>query len=229
MIVALALAIAVASPAPTPPPNLKALVVQELRVPGRYHLKPSAETVPEPSKPWWDRLLTWLQDRVADIWRAAFGRARLGRGGAVAIGDLLMAVAALLVVVAAFRLAGEMRFTRDRRARSVESLDAASSAPELDRAACDRAARGDYVAASRLLFGATVASLDLAGIVRGHRSTTVGELRRELRARDRRLAPPFDDVAAAFVTGTYAEQPVDTAQWERARDAYRLIANQPPS
>lgn len=202
----------------TPPANLRALAARELA--SGYRLAPpQAAAVPAADKPWWMRLWTWLSNRLTQLWRAAFGSARLGRRGAIAIGDLLIAVAIGLIVVVAWRLLRVFAFERSR-GESLELLAPPPDARALYDAACDRARQKDYAAASRLLFAAMVASPALLGAAIEDRSATVGELRRLLRQRDRTLLPPFDTVSAAFVTSAYAELPVDATQWEGARAGY---------
>ncbi|HEY1656059.1 MAG TPA: hypothetical protein VGF86_13195 [Candidatus Tumulicola sp.] len=202
---------------PTPPAGLRALAVRELAK--GYRLAAPKGPLPQAGRPWWRQLWTWLSDRWAQIWRAAFGNARLGRRGAVAIGDLLLAAAIGLVLFAAWRLLRGFAFERSRAA-SLESLAPVPDARAVYARACDRARQGDYAAASRLLFAATVAVLTLRGVVVEDRSATVGDLRRALRRQYRALVPPFDAVSGAFVTSAYAEEPIDAGQWEGARLGY---------
>jgi hypothetical protein len=88
-----------------------------------------------------------------------------------------------------------------------------------------RCGGGEYGTAALLLFGATVALLDGRGAVAASRSATVGDLRRELRARDAPLVAAFDAVAAPFVEKAYAERRVDEPQWHRARDAFVVLSH----
>jgi hypothetical protein len=202
-----------------PPANLQRLVQDELGVPGRYRLG----TAPPPAKPeksWWERALQWIVDRVGELWRRTVLRNPVTRSGAVATFNALAVIAALLVLFVGWRLFAEVRFRRHARGK-IESLDAARPAGEWFALATASAARGDYATASRLLFAATIAALDSAGHVRVHRSATVGEVRRALRSSNASLATPFDAIASAFTTGTYAERPVRGDEWERAADAYR--------
>ncbi|MBV8372792.1 MAG: DUF4129 domain-containing protein [Candidatus Eremiobacteraeota bacterium] len=205
------------APAPlsTPPPNLHALAATELTTPGRYRL--TTALAPPSSPSIWLRLWSWLQDRFADLWRATYGRTHLGRGTAMAIGDVLIAAVALIVLFVAVRMLANLIV--ERRATRAEPLESQDDARALYASACERARAGDYGLASRLLFAATVATLANRGLVRDDRSATVGEFRRTL-GNERSLVAAFDTVASAFVTSAYAEKPVEAPQWERARDAY---------
>ncbi len=210
------------TPVVSPPANLRALAARELTVPGRYRLTASVTRSPE--TPLWLRLWTWAYDRWTDLWRATVGRAHLGRAGAVVIGDVLIALVLLVVVVVAVRLLTTLAVERRARSTSAEPLDPIVDAATLYASACERARRGDYAGASRLLFAATISALCGRGLVRDDRSATVGDLRRALRAEDGSLISSFDSVSSAFVIGTYAERPVDAMQWERARLAYLSLA-----
>lgn len=173
------------------------------------------------------QLWQWLRDRWNDLWRAAFGRIRFGPGGAVVAGDALMALVAVVLLVVAFRLLSAISIER-RAAHRAQRIATPRDASELYAAACAFARDGDYARASAALFAAAVASLTARGVVRDDRSATVGELRRTLRTEDRTLVAPFDDVAAAFVAGTYAERPLATGEWERARASYVRLAGEIP-
>lgn len=206
-----------------PPANLKALVAAQLATPGRYQLVTQKAAVER--TPLWLQFWNWMRDRWNDLWRAAFGRVRLGSGGAVAVGDALMAGVALLLVVVGYRLLSGLAVERRAAARA-ERLETARDAAELYAAACTLARAGDYARASAALFAAAVAGLSARGLVRDDRSATVGDLRRTLRAGSDALVSPFDDVASAFVAGAYAERPLAVAEWERARASYLRLAGE---
>ena len=76
----------------TPPPSLRALATRELAMTGRYRLAPGRGPAAKPDVARWMQAWNWLRDRWTQLWSAAFGHARLGRSGAIAIGDLLIAV-----------------------------------------------------------------------------------------------------------------------------------------
>lgn len=208
-----------------PPRQLRALATRELS--SGYRLAASGP-IAQPQSPWWLQAARWLGDRWHDLWRAAFGRARLGRSGAVAIGDLLLVVAVAVIAFALWRLLGTLLYDRSNAA-SRDSLEPRDDPSALYAAACERARGGEYAIASQLLFAATVGRMAQRGVVTGDRSATVGELRRALRRRDVALVAPFDAVSVAFVTGAYAERPVDAPLWERARRGYLAMGSGEPA
>ncbi len=203
-----------------PVPGLSTLAQRELATPGRYRLAPPVAT----PRPWWSRIWNWIVDRWRQFWHGLFWRVRVGRAAAASIGDLLLAIVALILLITAVRLVRNIQITRAAAASTrSEPLDEAASAAELYARACDSANRGDYGAAALLLFTATVALLDSKGAVVATRSATVGDLRRQLRARGADLVDPFDAVAAAFVEHAYAERAIAQPQWNRARFAYHEL------
>lgn len=209
-----------------PPAILKALVAAELATRGRYQLTPQKPR-PARTSPWL-QFLQWVRDRWNDLWHAAFGRVHLGRGGAVAAGDLLIIVVALLLLFIGYRLASNLAIERRAAARA-RKLDEPRDAAALYATACDFARSGDYARASAALFSAAVIALSARDIVRDDRSATVGDLRRTLRRESAELVGPFDEVAAAFVTGVYAERPLARDDWERALTGYRSLAADVPA
>jgi len=208
----------------SPPAALPRLTAAELATPGRYHL--TASVVEPPSPSWWSLLWNWLRDRWNDLWRAAFGRAHVGRMGSVAIGDVLLAIVALLLVIVTIRLLAALTIDRRRHSGEVR-FEAEPVAGELYAKACAFARRADYAQASTALFAAAIAALAERGAVQDDSSATVGDVRRALGASQRTLVAPFNDVASAFVTSAYAQQPVAAADWERARSAYLRFAAEP--
>ncbi len=210
-----------ATPSKSTLARLQRLTVAELSVPGRYQLR-AAATAP-PRKTWWQQLLSWLGDRWNAFWQALFGRARINPTAAKLVGDAIIALLVLAVAAAAIRIL-VVYGRRGQRAASVRELTSTDAAT-LFAMASERADRGEYAAAGQLLFRATLALLDVRGTVREDASATVGDIRRRLPARD--LIGAFDAVAGMFVAGTYAERPLDAAQWERARDAYLSLAREP--
>ncbi len=205
-----------------PVPDLHALAQRELATPGRYRLAQPVATTP---KPWWSHIWGWIADRWQTFWHGLFKRVSVGRQTAASLGDVLLAIVALVLLVTIVRLARNIQITRatSSAARS-EPLGDALSTAELYKDACDAASRGDYGAAALLLFAATVALLDNKGVVVASRSATVGDLRRQLRASEANLVDPFDAVAAPFVQRAYAERAVAEPQWSRARFAYEKLA-----
>lgn len=201
-------------------PDLSALAQRELATPGRYRLAPRAT----PPKAWWWRALEWIGDRWQDFWRTLFGRMRVGNEAAASIGDALLAIVAFVLFITILRLVRNIQITRRAASTQGEALPDAPSASALYRQASDAANAGDYGSAALLLFAATVALLDSRDAVVASRSATVGELRRQLHARDAKLLGPFDAVAAPFVQRAYAERAIGEAQWTRARGAYQELA-----
>ncbi len=202
-------------------PDLGVLAQRELATPGRYRLAPRAT----PPKAWWWRALEWIGDRWQDFWRTLLGRARVGKQAAASIGDALLAMVAFVLFVTIVRLVRNIQITRPASSNARgEALRDAPSASALYRQASDAANAGDYGSAALLLFAATVALLDSRDAVVASRSATVGELRRQLHARDAKLLGPFDAVAAPFVQRAYAERAIGEAQWTRARGAYQELA-----
>lgn len=213
-------------PLATPPAELQRLAAAELAVPGRYHIEAS-HAAPGPRSAWliiWD----WIRDRWNDLWRAAFGHAKSVRNGAFVVGDIIIAAVAALLIVVALRLLATLVIDRRGASRAVR-LDDEPDAAALYAAACASARSGDYGRASVALFAAAIVVLSSRDLVRDDRSATVGDLRRTLQADRAALLAPFDDVAATFVTGAYAERPVSSQDWERARTAYLRIAGETPA
>lgn len=202
-------------------PDFAAAARRELAAPGRYQL--SIKVAPPPQPTLWEQAMQWIHDRLADLWNALSQRVHLGQTGATTIGGLLIALAALVLVFVAIRILAEFQIDR-RRSASVESLGAPRDARVLYERATAAARKGDFTAASRLLFAATVVALNLRGVIAEDPSATVGDLRRALRARQTELVPPFDAVAAPFVASTYAERALEPADWDRAHAAFLSFA-----
>ena len=202
-------------------PDLRALAQRELATPGRYQLTRPAAALP---KPWWVRVWDWLAERWEKLWRGLFGRVHVGKQAAASIGDVLLAIVALILLVTIVRLLTNISLARQASARlQSEPLSDGPSPRALYRQACEAASRGDYGTAVLLLFAATVTLLDRQGAIAVNRSATVGDLRRDLRGRDATLVAPFDAVAAPFVQKAYAERTVDEPQWLLARRAFERI------
>jgi hypothetical protein len=210
-----------ASPLPSPPSvDLAKLVAGELSVAGRYRLHESAAP---PQKSFLQVVWDWIVARMQWLWDRIFGRVHIGRGGAMAFGDVLIAISVLAIAFGAWRLIANFSFDLRRRATASQGLDEPEDAREAYRQAQAAAAAGDLARASRLLFRATVLALDLRGAVAFDSSATVGDLRRRLRSREGELVPPFDAIARPFVQSAYAEQPVQDAEWENASRAFSQI------
>jgi hypothetical protein len=207
------------------PADLRALAQRELATAGRYQLATPA-AVPA-TEPWWAAPWRWLSEQWDRLWRAVFARAHVGRETAASIGDVLLVIVGLILLFTAVRLLRNLQLVRSKSRTDTVPLAGLPDPRSLYREACDAANRGEYGAAALLLFAATVALLDGRGAVAASHSATVGDLRRELRARDAALIAPFDAVAAPFVQKAYAERSVDEPQWHRARAAFDVILSSP--
>lgn len=207
-------------------PDLRAAAARELAT-GRYDLVARA-VAPRELSPW-DRFWKWAADQWDRLWNATGGRVRLGSAGASAIGWILIAAAAGLIVWAVVRLLASLQVERDRRRGVSRALDLGRNAHALYLQACALADRGAYARAARVLFVAAVTALDLRGLMRDDASATVGELRRTLRGRDGTMVAPFDELAGPFVAAAYAERAVDAGEWQRARAGYlQLVRTHTP-
>jgi len=204
-----------------PVPDLGALAQRELATPGRYQLAQRNLATPEP---WWSRIWAWIAGRWQKLWDGLFSRVHVGREAAASLGDALLAIVALILLITIVSLVRNIQIARAESSKArAEPLGDAPSTAELYRRACDAASGGDYGAAALLLFAATVALLDSKGALAASRSATVGDLRRQLRARDANLVERFDAVAAPFVQRAYAERAIGEPQWNRARFAYQEL------
>jgi hypothetical protein len=211
-----------------PPFDPKMLARRELAIPGRYQLREVSPTPQEPSM--WDRFTGWLNDEVQRIWNALFGHVHIGSTASTAIGDVITAVIAIIVLLVVFRMLVSLQIERTARRRTANSaLEIRRNAHALYLQACELAQRGEYAIAARVLFLAAVVALDLRGLIRDDASSTVGDVRRRLCTENALLVPPFDDVARAFVTAAYAEAPIGAEEWSTANDGYRTLTRAAPS
>ncbi|HEY4434225.1 MAG TPA: hypothetical protein VGM99_07460, partial [Candidatus Cybelea sp.] len=204
------------------PAGLRAVAQRELTIAGRYRLSEPPLAPPEP-EPWWMRAWQWLRDRWGQFWSSIFAHAHIGRRGAAAIGDGVLAIVAAALLLVAFLLLRNLQLRRASKRVVSEPLPPSTDSALLYGEACGAANRGEYGNAALLLFAATVALLDRSGTVAGKRSATVGDLRRQLRSGSATLVAPFDAVAAAFTQKAYAQRSVEAAQWERAREAFGTL------
>ena len=203
--------------------DARAAASAELAQPDRYRLA-APKTAPR-RQSLWERAMDWVGRQWDRLWKALFGKVRITRAERGAFGDIALAIVLLALVVAVIRLLAGAQLERSSRRRgSSVSLEPQRSARALYWEAVALADRGDYARAVRVLFLAAVTALDLRGVMRDDVGATVGELRRALRARNPRLAEPFDRVAGPFVAAAYAEAPIGSAEWQRARDAYADLA-----
>lgn len=200
------------------PPNLQALAQRELASPGRYTL--TEAPVAPLRESLWKRFLRWLGERWEQVWRSLSKRVHFSERTANGIGWTLLAVVTFGLMWVAVRLLVNLQVARSRKRSDAQPLQGRLDPQALYEGARDAANRGEYGRAALLLFAATVALLDLRGTVCAGRSSTVGDLRRELRSNDASLVALFDAVAGPFVQTAYAERAVDASQWERAERGY---------
>jgi hypothetical protein len=207
---------------PQPPPNLQALAQRELTSQGRYNL---TETRVAPVREsLWKRFLRWLGEGWERLWRSLSKRVHFSERTANSIGWMLLAVVAFGLLWVAVRLLVNLQVARSRKRSDAQPLEARLDPQALYQEAREAANRREYGRAALLLFAATVALLDLRGTVCADCSSTVGDLRRELRSNDASLVALFDAVAAPFVQTAYAERAVDASQWERAERGYSRLS-----
>ncbi len=207
------------------PPDLRALAQRELGIAGRYRLeRPSPQRAQE--APWWLGLLRWFYDRWQQFWHTVFARVHVSKEQAASIGDVLLAILGLAFVFVLVTLLRKLQLARSAARQKSEPLEEPPAPSALYNDACEVANGGDYGTAALLLFAAAVALLVRRGAVAGATSATVGDLLRQLRARNAPLIGPFDAVAGPFVQKAYAERAVDESQWHRAHSAFLALAQE---
>jgi hypothetical protein len=204
---------------PTPPHDIVRAVRAELAVPGRYQLQTAIR--PHPSL--FGMLVQWLGDRWNALISMLERHVNVGPQGASLIGDVVVVLCVLIVAAIGAHLLAQLQMNRTRRERAV-AIQPVRSAHALARSAAGAAESGDYARAVRTLFMAVVTLLDLRGVVRDDRSSTVNELRRELHDREGRLEPAFVEIARLYTRAAYAETTLDEAAWYHARKAYDELA-----
>lgn len=183
---------------------------------------------PKP-KTWWDVFTQWLGDRWHQLLDAFSHHVHVGPKVSVAIGDVLIALAIGIVVVAGIRLALGMTRDRERSALRSRALPQSAGAQDLYARSLRAAERADYVAAATLLFRAALAALDLQGTVHDDPSRTVNECRAAVRAFAPACVAPFDIIARTFTDALYADAPVSIEQWSTARNAFAQLSAQVPA
>ncbi|HXM07955.1 MAG TPA: hypothetical protein VN936_10840 [Candidatus Acidoferrum sp.] len=202
-----------------PPDGLRAIAIRELAS-HAYRW-----TAPAPAqRSWWQRITEWIGDRWNDIVQVVFGRVHGGAAPSIA-GDILLALAVLVVIVFALKLLSSMSLDRERES-GAEPLYGNVRSTEWYRRAVESASNGDFAYASRYLMGATVAALRERSAIEPSAGATVGELGRELFVRAPQYVTPFRTVARTFAIGTYAERPLGRADFDGAAGAYRAICEQ---
>lgn len=207
------------------PPDLVATARRELAVPGRYQLK---MRVVRPRASIWEIAWGWLSDQFNRLYSALRARVHVGRSGAFALGDAIVAIAALIVIVTAVRLAQSMMWER-RRSSFGRALSSPPDAETLLASARDAARREEFALAIRTVFAAAAALLDVRGVLHDDASATVNDLRRQLRDRGPSIERPFVDLARAYTATAYAELPATSAMWAAANEAFERLSTEAQS
>jgi len=150
----------------------------------------------------------------------------LGANTGIAMGDIILALASAVVLFILVRLiAGYVR--EGPRAQGLPLIAPHVAAEALFASSLQAAGEGDYVRAVTLLFRASLASLDVRGVLHDEPCLTVNEFRREVRRSAPNAALPFDTLARIFTAAIYAEAPMTPVQWNAAREAYAQLTARP--
>lgn len=175
-------------------------------------------------KTWWESLLQWFSDRWSQLIDAFAHRVHLGASASVAIGDVLLIVLIALVVIVGVRLLLGMMRDAGMPSAGAHPLPHSDSGKALYARSVSAAERGDYSEAISLLFRATLAALDLRGVIHDDPSRTVNECRRTVRERAPESLQFFETIARAFTAALYADAPLSGEQWSEARAAFERFA-----
>ncbi len=124
---------------------------------------------------WWNRLLSWIGDRVADLFDWVLPHSGTGSGSR---GLGVLALVAVLVVgaIAVRWWLGPVRRTARARQAAVDDLSSPLTAAQLRVEADRRAADEDYARAVRSRLRAIVRMLEEKGVLDPRPGRTVGEL-----------------------------------------------------
>jgi hypothetical protein len=156
----------------------------------------------------WDRAVTWLGQRIADLFDNA---ARLTPGGVLGL-LVLLAVVVLVVAVVRLRVG---RFARASKVPRHVFTDRSRAARDYRRAAEEAAAAGDFSAAVRERFRAIVRDLEERGVLDESSGRTADEAAREA---GRRLPGSEAELRAAaelFDAVHYGGQSASTVDYQR--------------
>ncbi len=196
----------------TPPIDPARAARIELGTPFRYHLL--APTVSEsPLARAWNALV--------DAFERALSHVPGAHGAAMTLTWLVAALALAACAIALVRVLPIFSAARRRRDLGVATMRAERDDARLTRAAFAAADRGETTLAVRLLLRAAIALLGTWGVLDDDAGATVSDLRRAVC--DTVLAEPFNAIASAYVTGVYAQRPLDSAAWNRARGGYEAL------
>ncbi len=175
-------------------------------------------------KTWWDAVTAWLADRWKQLIDAFAAHVHVGAKTSVAAGDVVLALAACVVLIVTVRLlSGAVRDANHNVRVPRENLPP-RTAEALYAQSVRCAELGEYAAAIALLFRAGLGALDVRGIVHDEPSRTVNECRMQVRAHAPRAAAPFEALAWVFTAVVYADARVTAGQWDAAHRAYAQLA-----
>ena len=205
-------------------PPVDASVAASAIVAGRAYQLGGAGPAPKPHESFLQRFLRWLQDLFAKLFTLIFGatasRPIIGQIAAALFIALLVLAAVYLIYLLALLIARRPKRTALDEGTPLQDRADPDALYELGVAA---AGRGQYALAVSLLFQASLAALDRAGLLPYDGARTPGECRRALRKTANAAGPHFDALAQSFVLAAFAERPVSLRDWSFADAAYRSL------
>jgi hypothetical protein len=163
----------------------------------------------------WDRFWEWIWDLVGRFISSLLKALSSVPGAELAVSILMYGIAAIVVLTILYYTITYLR-TRHRG----ERVDDNQVIRNLRTAADQAAARGDYLEATDLLYGALLHAFVVRGWVRFHPSKTAGDYARELRQRRGETQVSFRNFVRAYEVIIYRHGTCDQAQY----DALRALA-----
>ncbi|THJ74899.1 DUF4129 domain-containing protein [Candidatus Frankia alpina] len=124
---------------------------------------------------WWNRLLSWIGDRVADLFDWVLPHSGTG-GGSHGLGVLALVAVLVVGAIAVRWWLGPVRRTARARQAAVDDLSSPLTAAQLRVEADRRAADEDYARAVRSRLRAIVRMLEEKGVLDPRPGRTAGEL-----------------------------------------------------
>jgi hypothetical protein len=193
-------------------------------VAGRAYQVGGTGPAPKPHESLLQRFLRWLQDMLGrlftQIFSATASRPIIGQIAAALFIALLVLAAVYLIYLLASLIARRPKRAAVDEGTPLQERADPDSLYELGVAA---AGQGRYAQAVALLFQASLAALDRAGLLPYDGARTPGECRRALRKTASAASPHFDALAQSFVLAAFAERPVSMRDWSFADAAYRSL------
>jgi hypothetical protein len=166
----------------------------------------------------WDRILTWIGDRLGELFNGIGHALGSNNPWNVALAWVVSIGIALAFIYLVYRLVSSYALSRaesPRRGRHVShALERQESGAALRRAALAAAQAGRYREAAALLFASAIQTLDELGRVPYDVARTPGEYRRIVRNRD------FDVLAGGAVVAIFASAEPQADAFERMSHAY---------